>query len=244
MIRSGLLSGRPPSGGQNVEVAVVGRGTDVLEGDVERTDILDNGVLETRLDEAGVDGAGVDEKGALDIDHGVSGAPRTAGRVDSLPEPRDEKKFAVDQSKAADQPEAADRSQKVRDRQTWTSRLTMFAVAVAAFVGLAVLAIAIAREVNAANASDDLGDLGFSYTCDKVSGSDPGVYGVGHCRAAGGMQASGVIPVGQAYLLTPRKANTLGYTQSFSCSGGRADSPSMVVPKRCAAIGNPVLASK
>jgi hypothetical protein len=58
------------------------------------------------------------------------------------------------------------------------------------------------------------------------------------------MQSSGLIPVGQAYVLSSRAGNALGYTQNFSCSGGRADSPSMVVPKRCAAIGNPVLASR
>jgi hypothetical protein len=132
--------------------------------------------------------------------------------------------------------------EKTRD---WTSRLSMLLVAVVALAGLTVLAVAIARELSAAgNSSEELADLGYSYTCDKVSGSDPGVYGVGHCSASQGLQTSGMIPVGQAYVLTPRKANALGYTQSFACSGGRADSPSMVVPKRCAAVGTPVLASK
>lgn len=119
----------------------------------------------------------------------------------------------------------------------------MLLEATVALAGLIILSVAIAREPRAANASDDVADLGYSYVCDKVSGSDPGVYGAGDCHASGGMQASGLIPVGQAYVLTPRSANSLGYTQSFSCTGGRADSPSMVVPKRCAAIGNPVLAS-
>jgi hypothetical protein len=120
----------------------------------------------------------------------------------------------------------------------------MLVVAVGALAGLTSLGVAIAREVGADNSSDDVTGLGTAYTCDKVSGSDPGVYGTGHCQASGGMQESGVIPVGQAYVLSPRKANALGYTQSYSCSGGRVESPSRVVPKRCAAIGNPVMASR
>src|SRR5581483_4403904 len=97
---------------------------------------------------------------------------------------------------AAVQEAAGPSKEKRRDSQFWTARLSMMLVAVVALAGLTALAVAIAREVNSANASDDIADLGDGYTCDRVSGSDPGVYGVGNCHAAGGMQASGVIPVG------------------------------------------------
>jgi hypothetical protein len=254
-----------------VEVAVAGGGTDVLEGDVERTDIFEKGLLDAHAEEEAV----------LDADHGVTEADLPAERAETLPVPRDEKfpvrlpradvapghgvpdlpvaserpvdvapgqeeAFAPDQEEAGPAQGGAGPAQpgKPRTSQAWTSKLSMLLVAVVALAGLAVLAVAIAREVTSANASDDVGDLGYGYTCDRVSGSDPGVYGVGNCHASGGMQASGVIPVGQSYVLTPRKANALGYTQTFSCSGGRADSPSMVVPKRCAALGNPVMASR
>ena len=261
-----------------MEVAVAGGGTDVLEGDVERTDIFEKGLLDAHAEEEAV----------LDADHGVTEADLPAERAETLPVPRDEK-FPVrlpradvapghgvpdlpvaserpvdvapgqeeagparEEAVAPDQKEAGPvqgeagpvQPGKPRTSQAWTSKLSMLLVAVVALAGLAVLAVAIAREVTSANASDDVGDLGYGYTCDRVSGSDPGVYGVGNCHASGGMQASGVIPVGQSYVLTPRKANALGYTQTFSCSGGRADSPSMVVPKRCAALGNPVMASR
>jgi hypothetical protein len=261
-----------------VEVAVAGGGTDVLEGDVERTDIFEKGLLDAHAEEEAV----------LDADHGVTEADLPAERAETLPVPRDEKfpvrlpradvapghgvpdqlvasecpvdvapgqeeagpareeAFAPDQEEAGPAQGDAGPAQpgKPRTSQAWTSKLSMLLVAVVALAGLAVLAVAIAREVTSANASDDVGDLGYVYTCDRVSGSDPGVYGVGNCHASCGMQASGVIPVGQSYVLTPRKANALGYTQTFSCSGGRADSPSMVVPKRCAALGNPVMASR
>jgi hypothetical protein len=235
-----------------VEVAVAGGGTEVLETDVQRTDIFENGVLDPHAD----------ERSALAIDHGVTGEPRPAERSDTLPQPRGERRFPDDADDAAEPASPADvtsvdvaaprveavltekPAEKARDAQSWTSKLSMLLVAVVALAGLAVLGVAIARELSAGNSSEDLADLGYTYTCDKLSGSDPGVYGVGHCHASQGLQASGMIPVGQAYVLTPRKANALGYTQSFACSGGRADSPSMVVPKRCAAVGSPVLASK
>lgn len=229
---------------------MAGGGTDVLEGDVERTDIFEKGLLD----------AHADEKAALDVGEGVTEAGPLVERADTLPVPRDEKKFpkavgdgAADHSVTLEGPvEEAPAGEeagpahpvKVRGSQAWTSKLSMLLVAVFALAGLVGLAVAMAREVNSANASDDVGDLGYGYTCDKVSGSEPGVYGVGNCHASGGMQASGVIPVGQSYVVTPRRANALGYTQSFSCSGGRADSPSMVVPRRCAAIGSPVMASR
>jgi hypothetical protein len=232
-----------------VEVAVAGGGTDVLEGDVEPTDIFDKGLLEAPA-VAPVDG---DDVPGCDED--LTDDSRPAERADVLPAPRDEKEFPMVQGDKDDPAppvppppvEVSSEAQappKARDKQALASKLTMLLVAVVALAGLVSLGVAITREVNSANASDDMGDLDAGYTCDRVSGSDPGVYGVGNCTAAGGMQASGVIPVGQAYLLVPRKANALGYIQSFSCSGGRAGSPSMVVPKRCAAIGNPVLASR
>lgn len=215
------------SSGQNVEVAVAGGGTEVLDDEAERTDVFEGGLLGPR--EA--------ERGGLAVDPGVTegAGPHTPPVPRELPEPRMERTLPGSATGVVP---------KARNSPPWTSRLAMFLVAVFALAGLAGLSLAIARELAAANSSDDLADIGYSYSCDKVSGSDPGVYGVGHCQASKGLQASGIIPVGQAYVLTPRSANALGYTQSYACSGGRADSPTMVVPKRCAAIGNPVLASR
>lgn len=234
-------------------------GTEVLETDVERTDVFENGVLRSR----------VDERNVLAIDHGTTDeAARSTERADTLPVPRGEKAFPDGQAGSSEDLDASDATpdgagvaggaasaepvdigvqapptQKARNDQPWSAKLTMLLVAVVALVGLVALAVAITREVTAGDSSDDISDIGYSYLCDTVTGSDPGVYGVGHCRASGGLQASGMIPVGQSYVLTPRSANALGYKQSFSCSGGRASSPSMVIPKRCAAIGNPVPAS-
>lgn len=257
-----------------MEVVVAGGGTDVLDGDAERTDIFDNGLLETDADEVGVD----------NDDCLTDAPPLSAERGDTLAELREERTFLDPSTEEAEDstgagaaspcssegPGAVPRSpdepgddpsatpiltapshitppqpvETGRDPHVVGSKLIMLLAAVAALAGLVVLTVAIVRQLRAANGSDTIGNLGYSYVCDKVSGSDPGVYGVGNCRASGGMQASGLIPVGQAYVLTPRAGNALGYTQSFSCSGGRADSPSMVVPKRCAAIGNPGLASR
>lgn len=215
-----------------MEVAVTEGGTDVLETDVERTDIFESGVLEARAGGGDSDGGGDDCIGSdsPDVPDVCEGnAPHPAHPAHPEPETAGP---------------APDERRKPRDTQALTSRLTMLFVALAALAGLVVLAVAIGRELAAADGSDDAGDLAYSYTCDKVSGSDPGVFGTGNCRPYGGVQASGVIPAGQAYVLIPRKANALGYTQTFSCSGGRAESPSMVVPRRCAAIGRPVLASR
>jgi hypothetical protein len=233
-----------------VEVAVAGGGTDALEGDVERTDILENGVLETGVLETGDPGTEAPAPPAEPDDippvqpeaRALREPSQEAEQVSPDEDRTDPRATPVPTASAEIAPPQPDRVE--RDDRTVASKLFTLLTAVAALAGLVVLSVAIGRELMAANGSDDIGDLGYSYVCDKVSGSDPGVYGVGNCRASGGMQSSGLIPVGQAYVLTPRAGNALGYTQSFSCSGGRADSPSMVVPKRCAAIGNPVLASR
>ncbi|MDQ2709056.1 MAG: hypothetical protein M3Z25_16090 [Actinomycetota bacterium] len=57
------------------------------------------------------------------------------------------------------------------------------------------------------------------------------------------MQATGLIAQGTTYTLTPRTGDPLGNVQSYQCSGGAADTPSTVAPKRCTAVGGPVPAS-
>jgi hypothetical protein len=82
-----------------------------------------------------------------------------------------------------------------------------------------------------------------TYICDTITGFDPAYFGVGNCTPYGGMQASGIIPAGTAYKVTPRNGDPLGNIQSFSCSGGNADTPTTISPKRCTPIGTPIAAS-
>lgn len=82
-----------------------------------------------------------------------------------------------------------------------------------------------------------------TYICDTITGYDPAYFGAANCQPYGGMQASGIIPAGKAYTLTPRNGDATGNVQSFSCTAGSADTPTSVSPKRCTPIGTPIQAS-
>lgn len=79
-----------------------------------------------------------------------------------------------------------------------------------------------------------------AYICDSIIANDPAYFGATNCQPFGGMQATGFLKEGATYTLTPRSADPAGNVQSFRCSGGYADTPSSIAPKKCSEIGSPV----
>jgi hypothetical protein len=79
-----------------------------------------------------------------------------------------------------------------------------------------------------------------TYICDQILVNDPAYVGLTNCQPFGGVQATGFVAEGVRYTLTPRQADPLGNVQSLACSGGYADTPSSIAPKKCSAIGSPV----
>ena len=82
-----------------------------------------------------------------------------------------------------------------------------------------------------------------AYICDSIVANDPAYFGVTNCQPFGGSAVTGFIADGTGYTLIPRNADPAGNVQSFRCSGGYADTPSTIAPKKCSAIGNPAVAS-
>jgi hypothetical protein len=82
-----------------------------------------------------------------------------------------------------------------------------------------------------------------AYICDAIVANDPAYFGVTNCQPFGGIQATGFLGDGSSYKLIPRTGDPAGNVQSFNCSGGYADTPSTISPKKCSPIGAPVKAS-
>jgi hypothetical protein len=82
-----------------------------------------------------------------------------------------------------------------------------------------------------------------AYICDNVVYNDPAYFGVTNCQPYAGAIATGFVPESSRYTVRPRSGDPLGNVQTFSCSGGYADTPTTIAPKKCSAVGAPVQAS-
>lgn len=82
-----------------------------------------------------------------------------------------------------------------------------------------------------------------TYICDNILANDPAYFGITNCQGFGGVQASGFLKDSNSFTVVPRKGDSAGNLQSLRCSGGYADTPTTIAPKKCSPIGTPVIAS-
>ncbi|HTK66644.1 MAG TPA: hypothetical protein VL595_29995 [Pseudonocardia sp.] len=82
-----------------------------------------------------------------------------------------------------------------------------------------------------------------TYICDTIVAQDPAYLGTVNCQPYGGMPTSGIIPDSTAYTITPRNGDPYGNVQSVRCTGGSADTPTSIAPKKCTPIGKAIKAS-
>ncbi len=79
-----------------------------------------------------------------------------------------------------------------------------------------------------------------TYICDNVLANQPAVFGHNNCEPFGGVPMSGLIPNSTKYVVIPRKGDSMGNIQKWSCYGGSADMPVSIAPRGCTQIGTKV----
>lgn len=82
-----------------------------------------------------------------------------------------------------------------------------------------------------------------SYICDTIVVEDPAYLGTDKCVPYGGMPTTGIIKDSTSYTIIPRNGDPYGQLQSIRCTGGSADTPTSIAPKKCTPIGKPIAAS-
>ncbi len=82
-----------------------------------------------------------------------------------------------------------------------------------------------------------------TYICDTIVAQDPAYLGTVNCQPYGGMPTAGIIGNRTTYTIIPRKGDSVGNLQSVRCTGGSADTPTSIAPKKCTPIGKPIQAS-
>ncbi|MBV9313543.1 MAG: hypothetical protein JO100_07255 [Pseudonocardia sp.] len=99
-------------------------------------------------------------------------------------------------------------------------------------VAVASLTIVIPGVALAVPPASSAPPTGPAYICDNVNDVPgyPGAFGYTKCEPFGGMTTSGFIPNYQSYILMNRTGDP---RKTFQCSGGYADMPTSIGPKRC-----------